>query len=332
MFKRRTSKVRHRRQVKVLQAHVMSPRIFWFDFLRLCGRLVKLALLLVLLGAAGWGIWKGSQHVLVDNDEFRLRKIDLNENPALDEIRLLEVTGIDLSGSLFECDAGEIEDKLRSLPELTGAKVRREFPGSLEVVVSARRPRVWISCPSQGILPRDRLNGLVVDKAGYAFRCSRGMHEEALALPVIELRESERALEPGKFVKHDDYLRGVRLLSAVREARADAPLWVDTIRQYKSWSSRMITRDGMVATFGHDEIDRQVNDFLSAVEHAREKGDRIATIQLLGKRNQPVTFHESAAPRAIPVEENVVGGSSSADPEPEPAPIPVRDLRELLER
>jgi len=321
LFRKRTSRVRKRREsVKVLRAQVVSPRIFWYDFRRALGRLLRLSLLLALVGALGWGLWLAIERGLIDNDEFRLRELVLNDNPVVDEIRLLEVGGIDLDGSLFDCDPGTIEARLEALPEVAGAAVAREFPGRLEVHVRARRPRFWVASVEAGVLPRDRRRGLLVDGAGYAFRCAPGMLERAEGLPVIELRGGEP--RAGAVVEHPDYERAVRLFEVLEDELPEAAGWVDRIRQHKGWASVVVTRDGTEAVFGHEELERQAGDLLAAVEHAREKGARIETIHLIGRRNQPVTYRQPPAPRAIIVEEP----AAAAEPEPD------RDLQQLLER
>ncbi|MGE9270032.1 MAG: cell division protein FtsQ/DivIB [Verrucomicrobiales bacterium] len=320
MFKRRTSKVRQRRQVRVLRASVTSPRILWYDLQKALSSLLRFCLVMLLLGAVGWGVWRGLDQGLLDNEEFRLQRIVLNPNPALDEIRLLEVTGIDLEGSLFDCDPSVIQDRLMALPELSQVEVTRDFPGTLQVHAVARKPFLWVGCESQGVLPRDRSAGLLVDRQGFLFPCTRNSFEEASALPVIVIGESDRPLVAGTEIEHPDFTRGLRLYRAALEADPDASHWVDEIRQYKAWGSKLVTRQKLEATFGHRDIERQMDDLLAAIEHARKKGDRLATIQLVGKRNLPVTFHEVSPPKAIPVPEL---------PPEEPAEA---DLRELLNR
>ena len=327
--------------MRKLQANVMSPRIFLYDLRKAFGQLLRLLLVVAALGAAGWGAWLGLREGLFENPEFRLAKIELNANSAVDGPRLLEVAGIDPEGSLFDCDAAEIEARLEALPELTGARVTREFPGTLKVEVNARRPVVWVACESGGVPPRDPERGLLVDAAGLMFRCTPDLYPSAAELPVIEVRPGEAELEPGTILRHDDFTRGTRLLAIARKRVPGADRWVDTVRQAKAWCSEMLTRDEITAVFGHEDLERQMGDLLSAVEHARDRGQRIARIVLIPKRNLPVEFHEAGPPRAIPVDElEDPAGPGEAEPRPaapereipaEESRIENSDLRKLLE-
>ncbi|MFC7338966.1 cell division protein FtsQ/DivIB [Haloferula chungangensis] len=337
MFRRKTSKVKNRHQVKILKANVMSPRIFWFDVRHAFAMLFKMVFWMALLGVGCWGLWMGVEKGLLENPEFKLQRIELSDNPAIDEIRLLNVTGIDPTGSLFDCDAGQIEESLRALPEVSAATVRREYPGTLLVDVSIREPMLWVASESQGIRSRDLKTGLVVDQSLTAFPCPRGKYEEALALPVIELREGGTPLKAGMKVDHPDFVRGMRLYSAAGSFSPDANEWIDTIWQHKSWASRMTTREGAEVTFGHDNLKRQMGDLLAAVQHANEKGARIATITLIGTRNLPVTYAEPPAPKAIFVEPapeaRITEESTPSPSEPvKVSPAIDRDLNRLLER
>ena len=322
-MKRRTSKVRKKRaSVKTLQANVMTPRIFWHELRQSLSGLLRCTLYAALAVGAAFGVWRGIEQGVLKNEEFALRELRLNPNAALDEIRLLEVTGIDLHGSLFDCYPAEMEAALEALPEVAGATVTREFPGTLIVNVAPREPEVWVSCADQGVLPRDAARGLLVDREGVAFRCPSGLREVAAGLPVIELRGEEPRLVPGEEVRHPDFERGLRLFRAVEAGLPEARQWIDTIAQYKAWASVLRTHDGLEATFGHEDLERQTGDLLAAVEHAREKGERLASIRLIGNRNLPVRLLESIPPRAIIVEE----------PVPEDAPTVDDDLRQLLDR
>jgi cell division septal protein FtsQ len=240
----------------------------------------------------------------------------LNDNPVVDEVRLLEVTRIDLEGTLFACDPDRIESRLAALPEVAGATVLREFPGDLHVTVSARRPAAWIASAAAGVPPRDAGRGRLVDAEGYLFPPTRQSFAGAESLPVFHLRAGPEALAVGQVLDHPDYRRALRLFKVAEKKLPGAREWVESIRMHKSWGCKLHTRDDIVATFGHAELERQMDDFLSAVEHARGRGERIATISLVGRRHLPVTFQSPSPPRAIVVPEE--GDRADASPATDP--------------
>lgn len=324
MFKRRTSRVSHRRQVIELQAHVMSPRIAWFGMVRYLRKLARVALILALVGSALWGARLGIRRGLVENDEFRLQAIELTPNLAIDERRLVEIAGIDLAGSLFECDAAEITRRLQALPELAAASVRREFPGTLVVEVAARQPHAWVASEVHGIAPRDPEQGLLVDAQGIAFRCPARLFESASALPVFHLGEGGAPPVAGQAVLHPEFDRLQRLYTVACREIPDAPQWIESLRQNRPWSLEFVSRDGTAASFGLGDHPRQVGDLKLALDHARSKGQQIASIELIPERNLPVVLRSDFVPRAVLIDE------------PEAAsPAPGRreaDLQKLIHR
>ena len=328
MFKRRTSRVSHRRQVIELQAHVMSPRIAWFGLVRYLRKFAKFAFVLALIGGVAWGIRLGIQRGLVENEEFRLQAIRLTPNPAIDERDLVQIGGIDLNGSLFECDPGEIEARLKARPELAAATVRREFPGTLIVEVSAREPHAWIASRRHGIAPRDRSSGLLVDRSGFAFPCPPNLLGTASALPVIELGDGGEPPAAGRKVEHPEFQRLMALYQVACEEMPDAAQWIESLRQNRKWSLEIVTRDGTAAHFGLGDHPRQMADLKAALGHARAKGQQIASIELIPERNLPVVLHGEAVPRAILVDE-----AEEAEEAPPAAPDRrTRDLEKLIHR
>jgi hypothetical protein len=330
MFKRRTSRVQHRRQVIELQAKVVSPRIVWYSVVKNCRKIVRFVVILAVIGGGVWGVKYGIRRGLLENEEFRLQAIELTPNPAIDERRLVQVAGIDLNGSLFDCQVAEIEAKLDALPELASASVRREFPGTLIVEAVAREPHVWISSPSQGIPARDGEKGLLVDRQGFAFHCPPALLEKALGLPVFQLGEGGEVPAAGKPVAHPEFDRLMRLYAVACKEIDGAGEWIDTLRQSRSWSLELASRDGTAASFGLGGHERQMGDLRAALEHARTQNQQIASIELIPERNIPVVVRgDIITPRAIPIDE------------PEPASEPVRvtpnnrrsrDLQNLLNR
>jgi len=306
MFKRRTTHSRQRSRMRKLEVRVMSPRIAWFGFLRLCGRSAKFFLILALAVAAGWGGWLGIKRAFLENPEFQLRMIALNPNPALDEADLVKAASIDLHANLFDLDVKAIRQRLASRPEIAAVTVERRLPSTLDVHVTARVPRAWIGSVGAETGSLRKEGGLLVDAAGTVFPCPALQWQEARDLPIILLPRDADAQGPvaGEVVKTPQLQRCFRLLDSALAADADASRWIDYVQQLNTWSVQLVTRNGTTATFGLDNHSRQMADFAAALDHASRQGYAIATINLIPQRNIPITLRsEPAPPRATPVPE-----------------------------
>lgn len=331
MARRRTTRAGKRRS-RILQTRVSSPRIRWLRLLALLKRGTLMVLLpaIALALVAGAGI--GLQRAFLQNHEFRLALIDLNRNTALDERRLVEIGAIDLDGSLFAINLASLEDKLDALPELTGAEVERELPGTLRVRVVAREPLAWLELPAHQIAARDLHRGLLVDADAVPFPCTPGFAPTAADLPVALLDDPGLpAPTPGRPFPCPELTRVLQLLMLARNVPGMDEFPIERIEQRNEWSFRLTTRSGVVAQFGLVDQPRQLADYVTVCRHARDRDCRLATIDLIPSRNPAVTFigspppppAEPPPPRAIPV----------AEPIPAAAATPRgRDLQSLLER
>lgn len=324
----RTSKTRrHRHHVKVLKAEVMSPRIAWFNFLHYLRALGKFCLILGILLAAGYGIRSAVEHTFHRNPDFQLKAINLNPNDALDEAGLVEALRIDLAANIFDFDVDAMEEKLMERHEISFARVERKLPGTLDFHITTRKPAAWIACPADGFPATRDVGSLLVDHDGFAYRCTPGQAEAAHDLPILALSgNSDHPVRAGGVVSHPQYERTLRLLAAVvSECPEELPM-VDSISQASPWALNLVTRGGTVATFGLGDHARQLGYLRDALDHARRQGYDIETINLIPKRNVPITVGADAAPpRAIPVDPDYLGEAPAYNSRTE-------DLRTLLNR
>jgi cell division septal protein FtsQ len=325
MIKSKKSRV-HRKQGKppqVLELRVHSRRLLWIGLTEWLGKLFKL----VLIGGAAaglvWAAGLGLRRAFLDNSDFRIALIDLNENPVLDELRLIEVGGIDLEQSIFKIGVTDLEARLAGLPELALAKVERELPGTLRVRVQARAPVAWMEVPAHGSGGGNRL---LVDPNGVLFHCLGKMVETTDDLPVIVIGEvGPEAPQAGQLCGLRELQQGLAMLRQAKEIPGMDKLGIARIEQTNVWSVRVTTAGGVAAVFGLRGHRRQFTDLVTACSHATAKGYRIATIDLIPERNIPITLGSAPPPRAVPVPE----------PAGEPGPAPAgrrRDMQELLNR
>ena len=220
-MKRKTTRHRRHSRHSVLEVRVMSPRIAWFGFLKMMARITKVACVLAVVVAAGWGIWRGIQHAFYKNPDFRLQVIELNRNPVIDEIGVTVVAGIDLTAnpSLFDIDVEDAAQALSELPEISEARVERHLPGTLVVHVVPRYPKAWIACPDAGYPGARETGAMLVDYDGIAYPCPPLQFESAKNLPVIHLPVSaEHAIRSGEKIRQLELGHCFRLLDSARDA------------------------------------------------------------------------------------------------------------------
>jgi hypothetical protein len=159
---------------------------------------------------------------------------------------------------------------------------------------------------------------MLVDAAGFPYPCPPLQLEEAMKLPVIELPAGEMPAA-GRHIDAPQLAHCFRLLDSASAADGESVHWIQSIRQANDWSLLLVTRDGAEATFGLGDHERQIQRLRAAMSHAAEKGCAISTINLIPRRNVPVTLRGDAPPpRAIPVAE--------------PPDQRTRDLNSLLNR
>lgn len=325
-MKRKTTRHHRKSHQSVLHARVITKRTVWFGFLKLTGQFVRLAIVLTLVAAAGWGIWRGIQHAFYQNPDFVLRIIDLNENPTIDEIGVAETAGIDLSAenNLFQIDTAEVARKLKNLPEISDAHVERRPPSTLFVRVTPRTPAAWITSSADSKSQARKSGGMLVDHTGIAFPCPPQWIDSLVSLPVIELT-TDRPLTCGQKIELPELAHCFELLDAARDADPESLRWIDSIRRANSWSLLVKTRQGTTATFGLGDHARQFNSLRAALDHAGDQGYTIDTINLIPKYNIPITVRDEASPpKATPV--------SSATPPDQGGNRRSHDLNKILNR
>ena len=310
-MRRHPNKSRNAARHNVLHAQVWSTRIVRIAFFKVLFRSFKPLCLVTLLAAAALGIRQGIRWALYDNPDFRLQAVDLNPNPAIDELDFAKITGINLRANLFRLDREALTKCLTSLPQLADAQVQRQLPGTLVVRVTARSPRAWIACPAAGLPATRSAGAMLVDDQDIAYPCPPRQLETAASLPIIVLpARDKQPIASGKKIFQPELQRCLRLLTSASDP--DTPHWIDSIQQANAWSLCLTTSGGTVATLGLSDHARQVANLRAALRHAEIKGYAMATINLIPKENVPITIASAHVPAPV----------TSPDPEPEPKPEP----------
>ena len=293
MPRRSTTRSRPRRSERRLEIRVHSPRIFGFGLLRLGKRTLKLALILAVLGVAGWGAQIGLRRFFIENEEFRLQEIELVTNGCMTERHFGELTGIDPAASVFAIKLGEIRRQLEAIPGIVRVEASRRLPGTLRIRVEERLPVAWVECRPLGVLGRDEASGLLVDQEGFCFPCQPWWSGLGQTLPVVMISEAEQGeVAPGQKLHHREGLRGLSLVClSARVLQAEG--WsLPVVAVQNDFSLRAATSEGAWATFGMYEHERQLKDLMVVRNYAASRQHGLAEANLIPTRNTPVRFAE----------------------------------------
>ena len=302
MFQRRTSRRRTREsRDRMLALKVQSPRIMFFDFLKLSGRFMKFGLILVAVMALGFAGRLGWEELFVKNtEEFGIKEVPLTdfegEAPRfLTHSRIVETTGLDLNASIFALDTDELEETLRNLPETTEARVTRRLPGTLKIEVSERMPVAWLDCDQLGIVQRNRTSGLLIDENGVPFKCaSETLWSFSERLPVIRVLEAEdHEIMAGREIKHAGLKYALDLVNLASNSMEgmERPAWVIVKDEI---TLEMMTLGRTIATLSYYEQEHQLEKLTKLVSHARAKGRELASVNLIPDRFIPVKYREDS--------------------------------------
>jgi hypothetical protein len=285
----------------MLALKVKSPRIVFFDFLKLGGRFMKLGLILTVVMALGFAGRFGWEELFVKNtEEFGIKEVPLTdfegEAPRfLTHSRIVETTGLDLEASIFALDTDELEETLGSLSEITEARVTRRLPGTLKIEVGERTPVAWLDCDQLGIVQRDRAAGLLIDEAGVPFKCaSETLWDYAERLPVIRvLAAEEHEIVEGREIKHAGLQYALDLVTLASNSMEgmERPAWVIVKDEI---TLEMMTLGRTLATLSYYEQEHQLEKLTKVVSHARAKGRELASVNLIPDRFIPVHYREDS--------------------------------------
>ncbi len=291
MAKKRNTKIQTRSEF-LHQVSVSSPRIMYFDALKIGARLLKLLSILGLFVALAYGCKLLWNHFVRNNAEFHLTQLELPEGCQISGIRVLEACEIEMNSSIFSIDTDALEQKLTAMPEVKSAEVFVRLPGTLKVDLIERVPVAWIECKSLGVIGRDAVRGLLVDQEKTLFSCDPAIFKRYEAFPIIKLPSLERKeIGPGMQLIHKEGLRAYSLLKTsndlVNNGLVNLPPFESVqVRSENSLEVRCYDNSSII--FGLYEHERQLQDFVTILERAQETDRRLMNANLIPERNIPV--------------------------------------------
>jgi cell division septal protein FtsQ len=239
---------------------------------------------------AGVGLWLGGKEVLRrflwENPEYALAAIHVQTDGALLKEQVVEAAGLKLGVNIFSIDRKSARAKLDSLPQVERAELERVLPNRIEINIRERRPIAWVT-QTAAENPTASDKSLLIDARGVVMT-TKQMLPEYYHLPQIS-GVTVGNYEPGERIST------IEMQSALELVRLNAGniRWqARNIDLAKGYCLVVTDQNHGKITFGLDDVSGQLDRLFRYLDRAEAERRELRTVNLLVKKNTPVTFHD----------------------------------------
>lgn len=154
MKKRRTKNTRltpdkeRRKQFIIKSVVKRGSNATWRSVSRWSLRAVKILLIAALLGAVYWGATEGYRRLFWENPDYALKEVRVNTDGALTVDQVVKAAGLVNGRNIFSYKLDLAREKIRALPQVESAEIRRYLPNRIELTIKERKPVAWVTAVS----------------------------------------------------------------------------------------------------------------------------------------------------------------------------------------
>ena len=250
-----------------------------------------------LVVAVGVGAFFGLQAALdkffFKNAEYTLRRISFDLDEILTREEALAVTGLREGVNIFSVDFAKVEAALREIPQVQDVRLARKLPDQIDVSITARRPIAWVAAPGETGDPSASEKSLLVDAGGFLMR-PRHVMPEYFHLPAIYGAKSDNVRD-GESLPSEDLRQAVRLIETIAR-HPDSLLHIRAIDVSRGYCLEVVNDANARILFGTTDFEEQLARLEQLLAHCKETGRSLERVNLMVKRNTPVTFVAVADP------------------------------------
>ena len=294
---RRTSTSWQRRQQHLLDVRVRTRKAA----ARRTQQIFFLFSVLLIVGSSIAGVVFGAKRALnawfFENPDYAVRSIDVTTDGKLTRDTILKAADVTEGANIFQVNLLQLQERLRSLPQVEESRVQRVLPNKLAISIQERRPVAWV-VGSDGVPPNFE-NAFLVDRRGILLK-PKGSAPEYAGLPVI-LGVETSSLVAGQALDREEVKAALELLRNSAEV-LQTRLQIQSIDVSKEYCLVVTDKQRSVVTFGTDELVVQLRRLERLMNYCEKNSKELQTANLLVQRNIPVTFAQSTAlePEAAP--------------------------------
>jgi len=290
---RRLSSIRQRRQQHLLDVKVRSRKAVQHRNRKLLVAFSKIALVIALIFAIYVGGRLAAKRFFLDNPDYKLTNIEVQTDGTLQRDQILSVAELREGENIFRVNLARVHERLQDLPQVDEVELVRKLPSEIDVRIVERKPIAWITSESQIADPFASDAAFLVDARGVLMK-EKKLLPEYLGLPLILGCQNE-SLEAGKMVESHETKAALELLRLSTRSFMQTRFQVREIDVSKGYCLVVTDKNHSKVTFGFDDLDLQLQRLEQFLVYSDDAHREIATVNLLVRRNIPVTFQKSAS-------------------------------------
>lgn len=270
---------------------VDSPKIRDMERAALKRRGFKWATGLIILICLGTLLKITVREAFLKNPQFSLKQVVVRTEGPVTAQKIVRSSALTHGMNLLTVNMREIQSRIMTLPQVRSVKITRDYEGRLTLEVKQRQPVAWLECPKLGMIARQPDTGHFIDAEGVTFPCEV-VTDVYAALPCIR-HEALVQNQPGAAITDLPVKSALLLLGELqqRSEQGGAPE-ARVIHIEKPWSLAVVMADSSRLLFGTDELDEQLTRLDRIWLEARHREWKIETLNLLVRKNMPITFRE----------------------------------------
>lgn len=250
--------------------------------------------LIVCLAVAAWlGIFTALDKFFFSNPDYTLKRVTFELDGVMTREEALEKTGISEGENIFRADLAAAEKSLRAIPQVAYVVVERHLPDHIAISITARDPVAWVAPSEKDADPFDPEKSLLVDDSGFLMK-PRIIQPDFYRLPVIYGVRSDN-IRDGEPLHNEDLHSALTLLREV-QSRPECLLSIRTMNISKGYCIEVISDRNARVTFSSEDFSEQLARLRQLLEHCHESGRELDSVNLMVRRNTPVTFVQVAGP------------------------------------
>ena len=320
----------------------------WIGIRRWLWRLVKVTALIAVIGGAAYGGMVGWQKLFWNNPDYALNEIGFVSDGSLTREQAIQAGKLQPGRNIYSYKTEAAREAIGKLPQVATVEVVRYPPHRIEVTVVERKPVAWVAAKASANSAKTD-HAYLLDDSGIVFQ-PKHTPDEYAPMPVIGGVQTED-IEFGSPIRKAEVVAALELLRRVRET---GEFKVQSIDVSKGYCFTVTNQRRSRLTFGLDEIAAQLQRLNAVQAEAALIGQDIETVNLMPRRNIPVTFMvppppeppeddtPPRAPKARDASAPKTNGSASSKEKSTPAakkttpskpkPAPQNDSNRVLKR